>query len=46
MLLICLLIGCALLGLCGLRGLAVAVMILGTLFAAAVLGHVGQHTGF
>lgn len=37
---------CALLGLCGQRGLACAALILGTLFAAAVAGHVGQHPGF
>lgn len=41
-----LLIICALLGLCGPRGLACAVLILGTLFAAAVAGHVAQHPGF
>lgn len=41
-----LLIICALLGLCGPRGLACAVLILGTLFGAAVAGHVGQRVNF
>jgi hypothetical protein len=47
MLLICgLLLFCAVCGLCGPRGLALAVVILGCVFAAAVAGHVTPGVAF
>ncbi len=46
MLILWLALGCAFLGLFGPRGLALAALILGTLFAAAVAARVGWQVAF